>query len=384
MLVRGVGEHYTEDPVLFGRAFSRAPTLSFSVVSGSDTQVLPSVGLANWQGGPNCRGLGWTSNLGPYQVIADPFFEHQGQFNQIVTSTVIPTASTVVWGDSQTIRTLWNSSVGAGVDWPREPDMANLWCQGTERRGSWSLSTDQSFIPEGSKASNDWSAKCVLEEEESNVLIPLYSDESWFWDWAAPTSGTWDVESIVSVYQAVPVGYTDPVERYTWSAEPPAMAGWDGYASVFADAVGVLRVRAVNWLAVSGGMSFVDYETVPLRDDPSGHYSTYVRYANDLVQDFVVEANRWNTFDVSLPMVNPDRALTNFPNTVPEDQGPSNWRFEYSFVGSPGTTVYLDNLHMWNRIVNSRPTFMTIGVEKWLIDEAGAYIGAYLWFKVEA
>jgi hypothetical protein len=380
----GSGEHLMAEPVMFGRAFSRPPLFTYSLTAQNQTEVLPRACVPAENGNLNVDGIGWNSNSVGNQVIPDPWFEHQGMFvfrNPV--ATVIPTVSSL-WDDEKPITTSWTAA-GGGSTFPFYPSYPNNWCQGYDRRGAWVLSDDRSYSPGIGKGDSNWSAKFVLQNDgETNVLIPF---QSYSWQslvGGAATYGAWDVEGIASVIISGDFSWIWDTKGVTWSQPPPSMTGWDGYAHVWADAPGTLKVRAINFHHDNYGdiaAAAPDTETLPDRDDPSGYFSANVRYMNDLLQETTIEANKWNAIDVSMPMENSQRSWPNFPSPDPTQIVNSYWRFEYSFVGTAGTTVYLDGLHMWQTMKNGRPRVITIGVKEWLVDEAGAYIGAYLWFK---
>lgn len=391
-LVLGTGEHLTPIPIAFGRAFSHPPVFSHSVSMPVASGVLPALTVPPRGAGAidvDVRGLS-ASSMAPGQVIWDSGFESQGQYIAELGAVArkIPSVNELndgLYPSSATpITNAWN--YGAS-DYPREPeDGTNGWLQTDDSRGFWELSDTESD-DFGLGARGKWSAKFEFElDGASELLIPWDNAFTWWVASSEATRGPWDLYGTPSVSIGGPYsGYWDYL-GFSYSAPPPYMSGWDGHASAYSTQPCTFKVDAINFHWEGGTVEpQLDIES------PENSIAPWYREIERLTFTQEVVPDTWNHFVVDLPSTISDRYLTNWPpvgypkskyGDDPNQLG-TYWRFEYSIEGGvAGQVAYLDNLYLYNKMKNAVPPIITIGVAEWVVDEAGAYIGAYMWFKI--
>jgi hypothetical protein len=91
----------------------------------------------------------------------------------------------------------------------------------------------------------------------------------------------------------------------------------------------------------------------------------------------------WNRIGVELPY----QGFRGWPNAYPclDAAGEPDeyyWTFRYRAKGTPGTVVNFDNIYLDRQLRGADVPILTVGVDEWIKDEAGVYIGARLWIKM--
>ena len=94
-------------------------------------------------------------------------------------------------------------------------------------------------------------------------------------------------------------------------------------------------------------------------------------------------AGGWNRVVVDLPYTGfrgwPDTYACLAAADEPDDY---YWTFRYRAKGTPGTVVNFDNIYLDRQHRGADIPILTVGVDEWILDEAGVYIGAKLWIKM--
>ena len=116
------------------------------------------------------------------------------------------------------------------------------------------------------------------------------------------------------------------------------------------------------------------------KDPVEGEYS--YRELASIDFNHVHTGSGWGRVDVSLPY-DGIRAYPDGFCCLARHREPTItwWTLRFRVKGVPGTRVHLDNIYMDVEQRNSEIPILTIGVDEWIRDEAGVYIGAKLWIK---
>ena len=418
MKLIGSGEGYV-DEVYFGKGFSSPPVFSYSsVFSEEQVPVMPFYAVpprGSLTAEVDSFGFGNDSQSGGW-MIQDPGFELQGKYKVYPSSgwDEIPSGYDMLlkqwewdWGDPgiSFYEASWpigqwfqdnvddiagdNNEVGYKFD-PRGPEWniyAHRWTQTSETRNKWSV-TDTEHHDLGVGEVGQVCATAVIGPNGyTNWLIPL--------DYAAPLDYyVMTPENSWRSWRSVSEGANSNVNT-PWSTggawapsyPPPYIGGFDGFAHVKCSGDTELQVNATfhspygSTDDVRGTKVFPDshWDWGWGEDCCEDDYS-YREYGSvDFAQN--VTGGDWSRVDIELPY----DGWRAWPVDIDCNQARGEtywghyWTIRIRVKGTPGATVYLDNIFMTRQMRNVEIPMLTIGVAEWIRDDAGAYIGARLW-----
>lgn len=423
LLLKGRGEGYVEE-LYFGKGFSNPPTFNFSaVVDPGGEDVLPwfVVGPRNSiKTNLDVYGMG-NDSLSECGTMLDPGFERQGKyrvhgeemaafipfFSELNEATLyayyIPPYDYMVHA-LPIAKYLHDNHVAltAANDY-RYGDPGSLWhnngwAQDGNTRDRWALTFSDSHdlgIGEAGQASAE---ATIGSSRHTPRLCPLLNDhyESWVGYPAVSLSHPELAWLVWPSFMEYPVGtyYTfgGPDGR-SGIVPPPYPAGFRGFGYAKTSADAVLHVRRQTRAKVY--MSTSDVLATGL-GDPLLHYTETFDEGTfkgnewlfiDLGEDAFsvpIRAGDWAKFDIEFlktwwagyPSVSVCLDLEGLP-----DQEIFH-TISFTFEGEPGTVVRLDNVFMDRVFLNEALPKLTIGVDEWIRDESGVYIGAKLWINM--
>jgi hypothetical protein len=416
LILRGLGEGYVEE-LYFGKGFSTPPTFTYSAVipaEGSGVQrrfIVPPRGSLSRE--VDSYGMGNDSqSCNP--LIQDPGFESQGKYHIFNSSAAKEIVSehqqqTKIWDNYDgapnsemysalrtelvTVRTNeWGSKYQTygPADWYGP----SRWVQTEDVRERWAL-TNAISHDLGVGSEGEWSAEVTLGPSgQSNWLIPFNFD---FFD-----SGLWNLpgnnptESWRNWVSVAEESHTNVSTNfgggiYASMMPPPYLGGFGGFAYVHSANPVELEVSATlsgekYWVQGQdpeprGRSVFPDSNWWP-GTDPDDRF-TYREIAQVDFAGTTAGGGKWSRVDIDLPYdgwrAYPDSNYCLGLRGEPTDLW---WTLRFRVKGSPGEVVRLDNVYLdWN-LRNSEVPILTVGVDEWIVDEAGVYIGARLWVKM--
>lgn len=393
LVLYGRGEGYVEE-VYFGKGFSNPPTFTYSAVSEISETATLSFGSAAPRGslgrGLDVYGLGNDSHSHG-GMIQDPSFESQAKYWPLdaAAAATIPSASSAMqgfwaWADGAgptarwlPLRTLLSGSF-TNTWAPRFEQSKPVndwfgphrWIQTDDSRERWMVDFDQCHDL-GVGSTGQASAKVVVGGEGvSNWLIPVDADHP-----AEVPMNDWG--NAWRVFRSVPeVANVGGFEAHSYP--PPYLEGFSGFLYVNADGPVTLESKAVysceGYTGPRGEARF-----------PDSAYNVdwgYRELATVESKETVVGGG-WRRVNVDLPYQGwrawPEGRECLVNRGDPDD---TFWTLMFRVKAAPGTTVHVDNIYVDRQFRNVEFPILTVGVDEWIRDEAGVYIGAKLWVKV--
>lgn len=403
ILLSGRGEGRTT--VMFGKGFSSPPTFNYSAIFNQEaTDMLPYI-VVPPRGSisrlPSYYGFGNDSQYAQGYVI-DPGFEAQGKWRYRSASApwqsipshreflLLSTTFIVDWAAANppVANDTWATDRWTDDGWLHD----NSWLQSEHTRNRWTV-TDEDHHDLGVGEEGEVCAKAVIGPNgTTNILTPV-DPQSVYASSIYMPGQEWRGFVLVSDYSGFNLFSSvggGPSRRL---APPPWPTGWDGSLHIKADADVEVQVNAVCWHndddAVLPPSTPSTGLVPPFNASHQGSQTPanadkvwYYEVAN-LEFKQSVPSGGWQKVVYDLPY----DGWTSFGKTTNclvrnGEANLSQWTLTYRVLGSPGTTVYLDNVLVNRKWRNADIPIMTIGVAEWIVDEAGVYIGADLWFKV--
>ncbi len=416
MQLVGRGEGYLEE-VYFGRGFSLPPTFSYSsVFSQKETVIMPYMQVPP-EGSLNRLvdeyGLG-NDQQTVTAMIQDPGFEYQGKHRSLSVNSgwdKIPDAresaimysSDDYWGDAgygmpiaeflnnaneaEDYVNTWSPKYGDTQHDVDSEFAGHRWVQSGDTRNVWSV-TDTEHHDMGVGERGEVCATAVIGPNGyTNWLVPF--DYSGAFDYAnvhpeyAYLSWRTQTESL----SGTSVSYSFGNGPWRPSYPPPYIEGNYGFAHVKCDSDVELQVKATFasdyvYESVLRGEKVwqAKWDSYFVDGDEGGEEWDYRRFA-EIEDNHNVTAGDWSRVDISLPY----QGWHGWPQTprcldsLNEASDTTYWNIAFRVKGTPGDSVYLDNIHMAREMRNAEVPMLTIGVDEWIRDEAGVYIGARLW-----
>jgi hypothetical protein len=344
-------------------------------------------------------------------MIQDPGFESQAKYHVLDTTaaTTIPTVSTVVnqqynYYPAFDQTTLWFpiremlQDTAYVNDWaPKyyqddfEPVGAHRWLQTDDSVDRWSVDLTD-FHNLGVGEVGQASAQATIGANGyTNWLIPFDVDY-WIDNAINDAVNQW------RIIRSVPEMPNDTMSQAygagVYGSVPPAyIEGFEGFMYVKSDDDVTVEVSAT--LSVEGYYETFSNDprergTKVFPDTAYQHYggqgdpdSYSYREIAEVEFSQLSASGGWNRVAVELPYTG-FRGWPNAYSCLDEENEPDDyyWTFRYRAKGTPGTVVSFDNIYLDRQYRGADVPILTVGVDEWILDEAGVYIGAKLWIKM--
>jgi len=423
LLLNGMGEGYVEE-VYFGRGFSSPPTFSHSATFNQEEEEVLTWMMTSARGtiGVGVDQYGTSSDSFSHNgMIHDPSFESQGKFWGLDAdaSAIIPSVSEQTdklyawWGggpDEDVYTPLLKMIRGSAwnEDWAERYNSQDdwwwlgphKWVQTDDVRERWSVVIGDSHdlgVGEAGQAS----ARAVIGPNGfTNWLIPIMGDQEDYYGpvywptkpgpeqwriWRSVMEHPNDTTGIYGGYSGGTVGMTTP----------PYLNGFRGFAYVRSPEPVELQVKATLSCEDYYDEYFED-EVLPLtrgtkvfpatdyHDSGADEGDYWYRELAEVEYRGSAGGGGWSRVDIDLPY----SGWSPWPNASfclakSGDPWDVYWTFRYRIKGTPGTVVDIDNIYLDRRLRNAQIPVLTVGVDEWIRDEAGVYIGARLWIKLD-
>lgn len=373
VIARGRGEALIEG-LNFGAAYDTPPFFEFAVVrEGEPTLDIKAVGFTHPGGNLVRAPGGHTGQIDNW--FYDGSFEHHGMWDSQI----------VQWDqyrddDYQKIY-VEQSVLPAYVD--KDPwgyaRYANCWVQ-QPTHNLWAVTSEKAHAPDMGLRGK-YSAKFTFQtdNEISGWLIPILSI-GWPIQSYAPNNGRDQHYYAIShfVQQNHSIGYGKPLPPFypeggfnTPGLVNPLVDGMNYEAWVWSDQDCTMETWVNFWH---------DYEF-------NEELGLWVKNEQEDRRDWPVKGGQWNK--VEFTVLTPGRLMPGLPDPKEEDGSPAPDLDHYYATtrfrmkdGVPGQQVFFDDALAWAHFTFNDNPFVTVGVSKWIVDAAGAYIGADLWVKV--
>ena len=351
----GRGEYLMEEPIMFGRAFTRKPLMSSEISVLQPDQVV----------GEEVRAWGYPAVTWKDGVEKPQF----GTFNSKLPdgSFEMQEAEIPFWDDVET----WNVSRGYAFLWMQSPSTP------TASENKWWI-TDERAEP---RYGSGYSAKVVLEASTSPWLAP---------DW----------EMLYGIVENpnLPLDYLDRSDidivghggdALIWRGVPsPNIQVHPKYLSstaqtFYANTYNSDPLQLANWFRVSVwsdapcDVEFV-FATVHEVFDSTVGWTYPSRTEPSLILSYTA-TNQWQGLEGRIE--NTWRRYTK-PDCYYVDDELLGFVFARVRNGTPGQVVHFDNINMsLDYTTTNHISNLTIGVAEWVRGDKGEYIGAKLWFS---
>jgi hypothetical protein len=371
-----------------------------------------------------------------YGFIHDGSFEQQGMFedpdfNAFYIPTWLEDADTVTtlgsghahsgtypWQKFQKIIADWrntneNNSSIRGPLGQFTANAGNHWVQGTDTNSRWSVTSEDSYgETTETRYIGPYAAKYVFDTyPQSRWMVPIsVSDFSWsspHW-WAHTdtqvTPHNWDIHEWDLTTHVLPIsGASSSFPYGVWDG-PVGNPGWQVIRYICrTKSDGPLQCRMqVNWMY--GDVRQPDPLFPASMADRQRRIDTVLELGGEII-DTRFNIARMSTTDALFDMV-PGEWNTHtmdwaFPQYLLNPVVPWSGDVEPNFLagdddhyvlfrirfegGTPGQVVYLDEVEA-GPVLQTFPALplLTIGVQEWIQDDNGFYVGANLWFKTKS
>lgn len=400
VIANGTGEGLIEG-VYFGAAYDKPPLFEFSATRKGVAEfdefrqgvwAHPNQLVSQPQQYPNTVAsnihAGWFTDGG---------FEVQGQWD-----STIPDYSTSRsdYGEWQVIRdTIYGSNPSNyPADNGYELQGGNSWVQ-EPKNPRWTVTNERPHpdTPIGPKSRYSAKYTFASDSDVSPRLVPFCGPAT-YGLWNIPVSDTVQHYGIVS--HLFPINYATSPDSpqgfgswyggggwsYSWFPNP-TISSFEYEAFVYSDEP--FTFEAETWVSDQDPPFYSDnYEGVPEGfDEDVWGYGPYIVEAH-VLESFDIEPGKWNKLRWKVAV--PTRLLPGFPiprwsnGAIPWQTNATRWA-TLNFRaknGVAGQDVFFDDLEGWYRYEPWDDPFITVGVARWIRDEAGAYVGADLWVKV--
>jgi len=423
--LKGRGEGYV-DEVYFGKGFSNPPTFTYSAVFGIPEAEVISYAVVSPVGslsrGVDQYGMG-NDSQSHGGTIQDPGFESQAKYETLNAGS--QTASQIIPTTVETMQKKWNRLDGGPYsafwlplrveletnftnDWaPRyateqQEDQygPHRWLQTDDNRDYWVVDlTDGHNLGVG-EAGRASARVTINSSGYSNWLIPLD-----YKSWTKMTRAinidaeAWRlVRSAPETDNATTDGLSSSIGHLIApSYPPPYLEGFEGFLYAKADADIDVEVQAVfscenyeHWDSdtfVDSGLRGrkVFSDLAYYNDNPLPEWSQKYSYRELAVVEFIqkVRSGDWGRVEIELPYTGwrawPEAETCLWDKMEPWD---CYWTLKFRVKGTPGTVVNLDNIYLDRQFRNTDVPILTVGVDEWIRDDAGVYIGAKLWITM--
>lgn len=404
LLLKGSGEGYVE--LYFGKAFSSPPTFTYSAIfdqeesevltwflvspRGSLTRVVDQYGMGNDS----------QSHSG---LMQDAGFESQAKYHvfdvdaasQIPTMSWVTNALEVTFESFPVEKMMEDMNPYPTNDWAPKYGLGTMnelgphrWLQTEDTRDLWSVTVTDGHDLGVGEAGQASAVATIGSNGFTNWLIPF--DAAYWWD-----STIQDPEHQWRMIRSVREWVSDTVSAsygggiYARAYPPPFLGGFKGFLYVKSDSDVEVQVNAT--FAVEATWDLEE----PIRGKKIFSNASYygdwgLNAANEYSYrelasiDFVQQSSGgWSRVDIVLPYDGwrawPDAYECLTSKNEPWD---TFWNLRFRVKGDPGTQVSLDNIYIDRELRNAEIPILTVGVDEWIRDEAGVYIGAKLWVKM--
>lgn len=435
MKLVGRGEGYVKE-IYFGRGFSSPPSFSYSALFEEEEVPIKPWFLVPPRGaektGLDQYGMG-NDTFGPNGMIQDPGFELQGKYRNLSASSgwdEIPDTyerakaiGDYEWGRYDEIADPNGDAAYEAAMFPlahhfafTQPAYTNdwapryeigrdpwnpyamiddfydhhRWLQTGETRNKWTVTTADRHDLGVGLVGGVCATAVIGPDGYTNWLLPF--DYSWpHYTYNVHPENAW--RTWRSVTEALGSNVSAAYGGGAWmqAYPPPYIEGFEGFAHVKCVNAVELQVNATfhfdaYWYdGPRGTPVFPDSEFDWFDPDDPGDAYAYDQYSyKELASvDFtqLVRGGDWSRVEVTLPY----DGWRSWPSTrncewAKDEPGDDMWwNFRYRVKGTPGDTVYLDNIYLTRKMRNAEIPMLTIGVDEWIRDDAGVYIGARLW-----
>lgn len=434
LLLFGHGEGYVEE-VYFGKGFSQAPTFTFSAFFQQDEEAVIPRYLTSPRGSLTREvdeyGLG-NDSQSHSGLIQDPGFESQAKYHVInndyaVAATTIPTVNrfmndftTVEHSpftgfpsayfpvmqllDDTTLNNTWSYKFKSFSSFD-EPYGPHRWVQTSDTRDMWTVDLTESHDLGVGEAGQASATAIIGSNGFTNWLIPF---QVGLGDFITPIGvGFFQHQTIdTPEYQWRGIKSTEESSNLVHDSLGGALYAQAYPAPYLGGFVGMMYVKSESEVEVQVNATFANWDDTSRRhennfgkkimDDthwtwvagtgdgpePQPDEYSYRELASIDFNHVHTGSSGWGRVDVSLPY-DGIRAWPNADHCLSRHRQPTItwWTLRFRVKGVPGTRVYLDNIYMDVEQRNSEIPILTIGVDEWIRDEAGVYIGAKLWIK---
>ena len=411
--LKGSGEGYVEE-LYFGKGFTKPPSFSYSAIfNNEDQQEVLSWALTPPRGSisnvVDSYGMG-NDSLSSYGTIQDPSFEWQAKYHVLDSTTydaaqVIPTVN-------QYMSSLIGISENLGVYYPgvylpladalRNTLYTNEWAdkyahsvnqillygphrwfQTDDYRDLWSVDLTQHHDLGVGEAGQASATAVIGSGGYTNWLIPIDGGYV-IYDIQDDPATQWRV--IRSVSEEANSTFDNRI--YAKAYPPPYIGGYEGFLYVKSDSPvtietsATLSVENAEPEEIGGTNVFQNrhYWNSGGAGEPWLSEYRYREIAEIKHESTHGGGDSWSRVDIELPYSGWrawPTTYTKLSNTfVPWD---TYWTFRFRVKGTPGTVVHLDNIFLSLQMRNQEIPILTVGVDEWIRDESGVYIGAKLW-----
>ncbi len=413
LLLDGTGEGYVKE-VYFGTGFSNPPTFSHSAIFDQEEEEVLTWMMTSARGtigvGEDQYGT-FSDSFSHNGMIHDPGFESQGKYWGLdataaatILSVSVQTDKLYAWwggGPYDDVYTpllkmlldgSWNN------DWATRYDVdwwwlgPHRWVQTDEVRERWSVVIGDSHDLGVGEAGQACARAVIGSNGFTNWLIPVMGDEEGPAgvgpvDWPTrPGPEQWRIWRSVmeepngnrsTIYGGGVIGMTTP----------PHLNGFRGFAYVRSPDPVELQVKATysceNYYEGLRGTEV--FPATEYFDSGAEEDDYWYREIAEVEYRGSVVGGEWSRVDIDLPY----SGWAAWPNSYyclegvePYEPTDVYWTFRYRIKGTPGTVVDIDNIYLDRSLRNAQIPVLTIGVDEWIRDEAGVYIGARLWIKL--
>jgi len=425
--LKGRGEGYL-DEVYFGKAFSNPPTFTYSAVFDQEqTQpfgrfMVPPAGSLDRE--VDSYGIG-NHSQSSYGIIQDSGFELQAKYHRIDAAAAarakqIPLITWWMQGiydqidlgySDQSYIDQWfplrytiDASVsGLSNEWAQrysQPTLAyentygpHRWMQTDDVRELWELNLMESHNLGIGEVGQACAEVTLGASGVSNWLIPFSATDIWWRVEMNDYKNAWRM--VVSVLEESSDNYFPHLDYgglQAWEFPPPFIGGFWGFMYAKADSDVTVEVDATfstnsAHYQVSGVGRVQSARGEKIFDDSAFYYHLpepekwfIHRELGNSNMSQKVSAGGWGRVDINLPY----DGWRPWPNSYyclqqKEEPLDGHWTFRFRVKGDPGTTVKFDNIYLDREFRNIDVPMLTVGVDEWIRDEAGAYIGAKVW-----
>ena len=404
----GRGEGYVEE-LYFGKGFSRPPTFTYSAVFNDDEQEVLQWAMNSPRGSltrtVDQYGMG-NDSQSHGGMFEDPGFESQGKYRVIDSSAAasIPLASTLndnnyKYWDGGAASDSWlplrvtmdtnytNDSGEKYSDWRNTNDLigAHRWLQTDDTRDRWALSFTESHDIGVGEAGAASAEATISSSGFTNWLIPI-NKHYWQDVPLRPSYSQYSWRTMRSLLEMPndTVSILNGGGIYAPAFPPPNLSGFRGFLWVNADADVTVHVNATLSAGYVPNPSTNQFGT-KVMPDSAFHNGTdtelfYYREIDSIDFSARSTGTGWRKVEVELPYA----GWSPWPNAyecLDNAELPSDvyWTFRVRVEGTQGVQVNVDNIFLDRLIRNAEVPMLTIGVDEWIQDDAGVYIGAKLW-----
>lgn len=384
LLVQGRGEALVEG-IYFGAAYAQPPFFEFSAFrSGEQVQRPRPIGWSHPGAEIKKAPSGNTGQIDGW--IADGSFEHQWMWSD---------PEIVVWDQWTTEsyqKISFEQNEYSTSNDPRDWIFHGNWWVQQPNNNRWVITDEKAHVSQrGPRGQASAKFTFASDQEVSGWLVPINAN-SQINPWDFPTNVGRDIHYFLITY-AMEVNYSNSYNHPQGPFYPeggfndpgahsnPLIEGMDHEIWVYSDQDCIFEYWITFW----------HYDSY----DPDIEAFYYEEVSEQ--KEINVRGGKWERLEWTVfypPRLNPGMPYPR--EEEPVDQGFSTLIDEAPLIeegywgtcrirvkgGSAGQTVYVDDFYPSTRVTPAIDPIITVGVAKWIRDEAGAYVGADVWIKV--